>query len=791
MATNVYTFADAEINTRWKEPFLTRGFNAAHAGVRPHGIYRGFVLAGTGSNWELSIEPDAVAGDHLAVYLTSSGCALTLRRTGALVVDLAPYAGDTVYVTLRASYVLGAQTTAYVRIYTAAEYAVASERAELLVLGVIPVPISDPLTEFSLGARTLPSRTAARGAVAPVSLLRNPGFEAGIAGDAGIYSAYFWEKQITVGTASWRVSSSVHATGSLKSLALNVSAGPVTGTVYQPITCPVRPGYTLRLAYRLRVDDPTTAGSITLAVSFLNAAGATAATQTFTLATGASTSSAFVAYEEGFAVPAGVTHVRGVALTATAAAFAVGGAVLFLDDVSLQLLESEADFEDAPDAHMAAIQAAAALLLEDSGASAYSAASLLRHKSSAVGGDPGLELSGRDGSPNLLNLLGRLFLGRGLTASPLTPRLKADVDPGNLYTLVVESDGGTGGAVRVYVSADGLLLLTTNSFWTGSLWSRDITVGVGSTAVLLSQGELTFYDHASSLGDTWSDTFADPAHWRSTASFPVVVSGSPATVATPFTAAGAIRSLTTLQSDSTLYAARSLANSDAGADTPHIVADRCLTPSRSLILEMTSAAAVGARLYRSYSGSSEFVELVVNAVWDSAGAIWTRETGSTFAVKLSLGPDGLSLYRANSASFADGAWGTTALRVSSTPSPAPTTAPAVNSLHATQVARSWAKVTTDGLGGVTLVEGFNVASVSLLAGALVVTLATPMTDANYAVTPSVVTTVATKWYGANPLGLAYSGFAIAVAEYTGGAVAQVDLAAVALTITFNAFGHQS
>ncbi len=56
-----------------------------------------------------------------------------------------------------------------------------------------------------------------------------------------------------------------------------------------------------------------------------------------------------------------------------------------------------------------------------------------------------------------------------------------------------------------------------------------------------------------------------------------------------------------------------------------------------------------------------------------------------------------------------------------------------NTLLAKNLIKAWAHITTDGIGGITLVDGFNVASVQLPgASVLQVTFANPMANTNYA-----------------------------------------------------------
>jgi hypothetical protein len=55
-----------------------------------------------------------------------------------------------------------------------------------------------------------------------------------------------------------------------------------------------------------------------------------------------------------------------------------------------------------------------------------------------------------------------------------------------------------------------------------------------------------------------------------------------------------------------------------------------------------------------------------------------------------------------------------------------------NAIFGANVAKAWASITTDGVGGITLDDGYNIQGVAFVGGAIEITFARPMANANYA-----------------------------------------------------------
>lgn len=783
MPTTHLTFNAAEVRMRYKEPYLTEGLNAKLAVVQPAGIYRGFRLAGTGTNGELQIVADGDASDHVAVYRTSTGLALTLRRTSSFLVDLSALAGTTVVVAIYATYAVGSTTTAVLRTYTVSEYLAAPELPELVVLGVVTVPSGAPISTFTYQYRTIAALKAAPGAVPVQSLLRNTSFEAGIVNDAGLFAAYFWEKRIASGTGEWRVVTTP-APGGVKSLALRFSAGPLTGTVTQAVNCPVLAGQILRLAWKLRVDDPLTSGSITLAYDFLDAAGNVTGSVSETLAVGSATSSAFVAYERSRVVPSGVTHLRNVTLTATNVVFTLTATnVVFFDDLTLHLCEVAPTFERAGEARLAHVEVASALLLEDPAASpAYGSATLLRHLAAAYGGSPGLVGSDRAGAASIFNWLGRMVLGEGFqsAANAILPRVRIDRDTANLYTLAFEFGSNSSYHGRVYLDPVGATFITHNAYWdqAGGVWTRQVS-GQRSSCVRISATTFAFYEHDSGGSATWANTFGSDTEWK-------------ADFLTTFAGGAGSSFVEDVSVGRTLTLGAGIADDATGAITPRASVAACASRARSVLFHH-GGNGLAVRLYKGVQGGVTLLEYVVNAVWDDNAATWSLVSSGTAAVKVAFTLTGVQMYTkaASSSAWADNAWGTTAFYAAD-PYPGTAFVPPANYVSPFQIPKAVGYFRTDGVGGVTLVKGFNIDSSSLLlvGGALLFSYRTAMSDSDYAAHASIETTGVSVWRSAVCSGTVTTGMNVSVFNWSGSAIVQEDLAAVARDIAVFVYARQ-
>lgn len=786
MTTNLLTFADADVTLRWREPYITAGLNKHDSVLLPAGIYRGFRLEGTVNNAEIRIAPDASTNDHVAFYRTQTDYGLRVRRTNAILLDLTAYAGQNgIVVALYATYAIGTTTAVYLRAYTLAEYTSAPEATELVVLGVVDVPSSAPITSIAYTYRTSAGLQTAPGMSAPIALLRNGGFEAGLAESTDRFAAIFWEKAVTVGTGSWRLSLSAASVGQ-KGLVIAVSSGSLTGSCVQQVNCPVRAGNILRLSIRYRVVIPSTSGALTAVYTFLDAAGNVGSSTTVTIPTGSSTGGSFVTLQRSLTAPTGVTHLRDFTLQMTSLGFGSTGDAIFIDEVSLSLVEVEATVEAPMLSRLGGMEVLTSLLLADGTTSpAYGVMSLFRHHANVHGGSPGTRHSNANDGPSILDLTGRVVLGKGLSALPATPRVETPIESSNSYTLLWQSSGGSGGSLRFYAIGAGGLAATVNALFNGSGWERDNGTGVGSFFLYLGTEYTALYDHGVSLGDSWSNSVGT-GNWEEILHLPSIGAAAPVRVQED------LRVYQNEVVDKSLTVGTGLANDNTGGGTARILTPRAASPARTLLWEMGGVAGNPVvRFYRTVlTGVLEVLEVSINALWSNAGSTWSRDSSSADSTKYVFSPTGLDVYRSTSSSWGDGAWTSTSLRLAADPNPLATFAPAVNSLHASQIPKAWGVVTLDGAGNVALTEGFNIASVSQGGGVLIVTFARAFANGNYSVKAERVLSAANQWRDAVSSGHVTTGMLISLFYFDGSAVAVENPATTACTVTFAVFGKQ-
>lgn len=235
--TSILGFTDGQIKMRWREPYLTEGINKKGAAVVPRGIYRGFRLRAGVNPMEVTVEADAL-GDHVAVFetFTAADERYSVRvemTTGDFPISVAvpAWAGQTVYVAIYAEYSLLAASAASLRVYTPAEYLLAAEKDQLIILGTVAVPAVPgmiPDVDITANFRTLPWKETMPGAADPFSIVFDGSWDQGPPGTVRAGSAFatalaewnetlpFWAPVLTVsvGTGELRlVDTPVHSAG--------------------------------------------------------------------------------------------------------------------------------------------------------------------------------------------------------------------------------------------------------------------------------------------------------------------------------------------------------------------------------------------------------------------------------------------------------------------------------------------------------------------------------------------------------------------------------------------------
>lgn len=286
MATNIIQLTDDEIRVRYHEPYVSEGLNMKLFAVLPRGVYRGWRLAvdGLAGEGTVSVSADPDLGDHVLVYSDADGHALTIRREGGdFLIDLSALAADTYILAIYATYSVGADTEAFLRAYTQAQYDAASEKNYLVVLGRVVVPASGaiPVANITGTGRTVAGDYIARELTPWRDVVRCGDFEFGNIAtqpDGVSVPRPFWQFNSSGSPAlgDWALSET-DPHGGIRCAAWSyVSMGANTAVLKQPLWVQVKQGDRIRVRFWYKTVSNETAGTsctVTLSVTTLEASG--------------------------------------------------------------------------------------------------------------------------------------------------------------------------------------------------------------------------------------------------------------------------------------------------------------------------------------------------------------------------------------------------------------------------------------------------------------------------------------------------------------------------------------
>lgn len=528
MATTLATFSPDEASMRYQEPFLTQGLNKKLAINTPPGIYRGFRLSTSVAALTVTIVPDSINSDHVAVYQTQTGFSLTLRRTGgSFALNLSTFASKTVVVCLFATYAVGSITSAEIRGYEVLPsdtFTGASENSELVVLGTVVVPASGTI---SAGSITHDRRRPAWATTAPEAspwsaILKNPGFEHGVSASALRYAISDWTNRNDLATnGSFRLGTATLHTGA-KSLEFNQSSTSASiGRIEQYQEIPVSPGQLVRVSIYVRQLIAPTAGSHTVNI-YWGDATSTASSSTAVTVSATGVDGSFRLVEQTFAVPASVFTLKTVTVEVVNVTTATTGVSVVFDDVQVYLETGSALAPQGSQNQHLRSQHVSSIQIEDPSTYALGQlAGLLRFDKSSPASEgkmvferPDQDYSGGN-IPPALESLGRAFFGSQLLsteARALLARVTAPIATaaGIGFTLLWESVPSGLKGLRIYggdldnssVVEPGFLL-TVNAKFDGTNWTKDV-LGVVSAALYVSSSSLAIRLLTQSTPDTWA-----------------------------------------------------------------------------------------------------------------------------------------------------------------------------------------------------------------------------------------------------------------------------------------------
>lgn len=510
----------SNVNTKWREKYGSSSFNKKLAAIIPAGIYRGFILGTSGSNNTVTVNPDSVHLDHVAVYETSDGWSLSVRDMANTVYSLpltdSSLLNQTVVVAIFADYQEGKDTSINFAAYTVAEYTAlpANLKSELVVLGTVVNPPSGNLItsgNITNDRRTVASFTGNLLTWRP--LVQNPGFERSPTGQELLgFQAEGWTS-----SGSWKADNSDVGSGTRCAIFAPASGGTYTEFLRQYIGAGVVAGQQILIKLSKKVTTAATSGSATIEIGFAGDSGAalTPVTSSFVIN---STDSSYQLISTYLTAPSGAVALTYIGIKLTSAVYAGGGTKLRVDNLTASLqpasVDDQLNFLD----ERQRTRSFTAAIFEDSASTDYAdiGAAIRFKKSVPTTSEGRLELIRKDagtGKSPAFYMPGRLLsLGSSLIAldaDAMLPRVEAPVGTAGTFTLMWESARAgettgtyTQGVLRKYASSDGRLLETVNALWDGSAWNKDVT-GTNATKIETSAAGVKFYTRASDTA--WSD----------------------------------------------------------------------------------------------------------------------------------------------------------------------------------------------------------------------------------------------------------------------------------------------
>lgn len=732
--TEPHTLTASQSSLPYREPYVTDGVNRKFAGIIPRGIYRGFRLAVTGVADQFLVAADPVEGDHVAVYETAANRSVSHHVTGDFTVTLdSGYQGSVVVVALYTQYVLGSATTSKIRVYTPAQFAVAVEAAEVVVLGRLTIPAGGVILAGGVSAegRTIANLQERRW----VQVVPNPTLSR---------TGQGWAQTASGGSFGMTTTAGRVLAGQTAAFLLSAS-GTATFTVSRVLAQPVNTSYALHYAFWYRRLQAAAAGTLVLVFNWRDQNGGSAASTTVTLDATATDAAVRSATGQVYP-PSGTDRLFSVSIAGTGLTYSSG--------VALTLNAFEVYQEPIP--NLAAGANPGYLVADHTQVNLHPVTgadtSPWAERTVDVSAPPSAFLRGvvsevLSDDTALRYAAGQLLGGLGITTtdSPYEARVAALPDiVDQKWSLLFEStDALLLGARVYYLSARTgsvpklALVVGAHLVDDGGTvkWEKDLASNPASRIVLTGT-EIHFEGREAATTGLWTD-----AQWSRGTAFSPLTATDGGGVASDRVALGG-----------------NLVSAGDGL-LPRLTLSPTSGDARSLLFQ------VGIVRFWYTSSVPSYLEVSVNASWD--GTSWTQEVGLAPSVRFILsgavGIGGLFYFqtKASGASpWADGGWLTTGsfsfadaaslmllsggrIQFNNTggglanTNIASTAIPTPNTIYATSIQKAWGKFTTDGLGAVAVDGGFNIATVTLPGlNVIRVTWALAFANDDYAITVS-------------------------------------------------------
>lgn len=516
------------IKMKWKEQYVSEGLNHKAIPASAKGIYSGLQLVQNITSpriVDVQVGSDSV---HAAVHLSAIGFALTYYDLAGTTITLnlssASLDNQETVIALAITYTIGADTTAHWMAYPIADWnaLTAAQQAELLVVGTINVPAPATNIDSSMilqRKRNVAWESVLRGAVPWSPLLRNSGFEHGVAGGTNPYDITDWVNDSAPTNGVFRMGATAVNSGNY-SLEFNKTSTSASNAVFtQRLEVPVTPGnQNYRFVCYIRQLIAPTAGSYRI-VFYWGDQNSSTWLNTTTTISAAGTDAAFRKIDEIIEVPGGSYFLKYVTIEVNAVTTASTGVAVCFDDFQVYLEQVT------PYARSGALQSAiralltAALVVEDSSSYAPGQlAALLRFDKTTPTNEGQLVVERRDQNysganlPPAIELFGRLLgLGSkvlGTAANARLPRIVAPFATSGGPTLLFQSadNSGSGISVRLYSTTtnDSGFIITVNAYWDGTNWNKDVNGTGASKIAFLTDYSIKVQSQAPANNTPWT-----------------------------------------------------------------------------------------------------------------------------------------------------------------------------------------------------------------------------------------------------------------------------------------------
>lgn len=794
MPTTIANPGDSIAQVRFKEPYVSTGLNKKLFGLVGAGVVRGGKLQTAGAGLNITIVADSVEGDSIYSYQDLNDLQFTVRQDGNVNLNLAAVAGTTVYVCLYLSYVIGATTVVEWRTYTEAELFTVpvAEAPFVVILGKVVVPGVGPILASAI---TPAKRRLAWDDKAPPSwmqVVQNTGFEHGFtASITGFFGIEHWLGS-SFGTPNYRISTTAPYEGT-REFQLEAPAPVATSlrVLYQQTLIRVTPGQFVRGRVRVR---GTTFGPIDplghqgIALSWLDN-DQVPVSVSWIEDNALSGTFAYTLIDGIVEVPAGVAFMRVAVGIHNNGAVLPAGSIFF--DEAMCWVETQHPLLDAQDENRIERSMASEMwgLVPQFFDAATSMDDFVKRTwqliKSAQTGAPVLDtiLAGLKGGAAW-----RLFMSKGQIRSDgwasgdfdiprfISQWISSGAVAAN-WTVLWEIGNATStvNKVRIYARHGqvagpfeaGDFALVINARWDGALWNKDDTTRKAFLLRLNAQedvtgtlGGLSFW-HQDEVTNSWADSA-----WKQTMNF-----GS---------------------------AGYQLEDAAITFTVPAGFAGQILTA-------LSGNVATQPDFHVSQRISDGAMIISHNADWDPVALLWNYDIGATTEAIRAVFLEGkLSIERFTGAgpTWAEGAWllaydfnwDATAgdyLFFDADAASATLDPGGPNRLFADNIAKMWAVVESDGVGGIVITDAFNVQSVVLLGGGVArITFYDAFTTG---ATMPYAGAALTAAGGPVPEFISYNHGTPSRVDVTvyDAAGAAVDLSTTARTVCIIGFGHQT